>query len=236
MIALARVFTGWTINEAGMKRGDPPFAFAAERHDYGDKILLGQTIRGSGADEGEQAQDILAYHPATARCVALRLAQNFVSDQPAPALVERIARRFLEMRGDIRAMLRTLFDSPEFWAHANFHTLYKTPYRYLVSSLRAAAIPVANYKPADGLLFQLAMPMYGWLTPDGYAFSRDAWLKPDALLRRINFAVGLGGGRSPIGRAEGAQPPPGSGPLDARDLARTLGPGLSPDTLAGVMG
>jgi uncharacterized protein (DUF1800 family) len=249
VIALARILTGWTIDEKAMKDGQPAFAFNPKRHDFGDKIFLGQTIRGSGEQEGEQALDILARHPATARFVATKLVQYFVSDKPEPALTEKLARRFLATNGDIKAVLRTLFDSQEFWARSNYQTQFKTPYQYVVSSLRATATPVLNVKPIDGVLNQLGQPLYGWLTPEGYKFSEEAWLNPDALLRRINFVNGLSNGKSPIARAETPPPAPGAAvvpaptpapityapmPIDPQQLMQTLAPALEPHSLAAI--
>ncbi|AIY40809.1 putative signal peptide protein [Collimonas arenae] len=242
VISLARILTGWTIDEKGMKDGQAAFVFNPRRHDFGDKVFLGQTIKGSGEQEGEQALDILARHPATAHFIAIKLVQYFVSDKPEPALTEKLARRFLATNGDIKAVLRTLFDSQEFWARSNYQTQFKTPYQYVVSSLRATATPVLNYKPIDGVLNQLGQPMYGWLTPEGYKFSEEAWLNPDALLRRINFVNGLSNGKSPIARAETPPLPPGSPPpvplpttpVDPQQLMQTLSPALAPHSLAAI--
>ena len=44
------------------------------------------------------------------------------------------------------------------------------------------------------------MPLYGCQTPDGYKNTEDAWLNPDALTRRINFATALASGKLPITR------------------------------------
>lgn len=113
-------------------------------------------------------------------------------------MTEKLARRFLSSNSDIKAVLHTLFDSPAFWSRSNYQTQFKTPYQYVVSSLRATATPVRHIKPVDGVLNQLGQPLYGWLTPESYKFSKEGWLNPDALLRRINFVNGLSNGKSPM--------------------------------------
>ena len=120
-----------------------------------------------------------------------------------------------------------MFNSPQFWARKNYQSQFKTPYQYVISSLRASATPVVNGKPVSGVLNQLGMPLYGWLTPEGYKFSQEAWLNPDALLRRINFVNGLSNGKSPIARAEKAQPPATAEAVDPLRLIQALGPMLS---------
>lgn len=197
---LARMLTGWTFEPREMIRGGATFRFAPRRHDSGDKDWLGRHIGARGQQEGEWALDILATHPATAHHVSYQLAQYFVSDVPPPELVDKMAKRFSDTQGDIREVLRTLFASKEFWDSAQHDTKFKTPYQFVVSSARATGMPVANIRPLLGILRQLGMPLYGCQTPDGYKNTEDAWLNPDALTRRINFATALASGRLPITR------------------------------------
>ena len=231
VIALARILSGWTIDIRDMKEGSDSanFTFNPRRHDNGTKQFLGHTITADGQQEGEHALDMLAQNTATAHFIATELVQYFVADQPDPALVNQLAQRFLSSNGDIKAVLHALFDSPQFWTRKNYQSQFKTPYQYVISSLRASATPVVNGKPVNGVLNQFGMPLYGWLTPEGYKFSQEAWLNPDALLRRINFDNGLSNGKSPIARAENTQPSAIVDPVDPLQLMQTLAPMLSQD-------
>lgn len=212
---LARILTGWTFDPREMIHGGATFRFLPDRHDDGDKDWMGQRIGASGQREGEWALDVLAAHPATAHHISYQLAQYFVRDVPPPALVKRLSRRFLDTRGDIREVLRTLFASAEFWNIGETGSKFKTPYQYVVSAARATGMKVTNIRPLLRILNQLGMPLYGCQTPDGYKNTEDAWLNPDSLARRINFATALAFGRLPIG----GLPEPGSG-MDKR-LDRT---------------
>ena len=58
--------------------------------------------------------DILAHHPSTAKFISRKLAQRFVADDPPQALVDRMAQTFTKTDGDLRAVLETMFTSPEF--------------------------------------------------------------------------------------------------------------------------
>lgn len=201
VVALARIFTGWGFDARSLARGDGgAFAFDERRHDFADKTFLGHRVPGSGMAEGEWALDVLAAHPATARRVSYKLAQYFVADAPPPVLVDRLAQRFLASRGDIRATLQVLFASPEFWDPQYIGMKLKTPYQYVLSSLRAADQPVVDVRPVLGTLIGLGMPLYGCPTPDGYKNTESAWLNPEALTRRINFATALGAGQLPLDR------------------------------------
>ncbi|MFL9878828.1 DUF1800 domain-containing protein [Herbaspirillum rhizosphaerae] len=236
VISLARILSGWTIAVREMKddADDATFIFRPGRHDTGDKQFLGRVIPRGGQQEGEVALDMLARHPATARFISTKLAQYFVSDQPDPELVNQLSQRFLATNGDIKSVLRVLFDSPQFWARKNYQSQFKTPYQYVISSLRATATPVVNGKPVSGVLNQFGMPLYGWLTPEGYKYSEEAWLNPDALLRRINFVNGLSNGKSPIARPEGTQPSPDVVPVDPVQLLQTLSPTLSQENVTTI--
>ncbi|MET0856068.1 MAG: DUF1800 domain-containing protein [Telluria sp.] len=260
---LARMLTGWTYDQRALMRENQTFRFDEKRHDQGIKQWLGREVTQQGQLEGEMALDVLATHPATARNVSFKLAQYFVQDNPPPALVDRMAKNFLDSKGDIRSVLRTLFASAEFMAPAAQGAKFKTPYQYVISAARASAAPLVNIAPLVATMGQLGMPLYGCQTPDGYKNTQDAWLNPDALTRRITFATALAGGRLPLatapkrpvplkqmnGAMDGAMmaaaeagtiapvaatPAAGGPALDPLQLQATLGGAISGRTLATV--
>ncbi len=177
------------------------FYFDPDRHDFSSKVLLGHKIEGGGASEVEQALDLLARHPSTAKHLSYQLAQYFVADEPPPELVARMASRYSDTDGDIRQVLATIFTSAEFWDRRHFRTKYKTPYEYVISSVRAAGTPVTNFRPLAGTMQLLGMPLYGCLTPNGYSNAQDAWLNPDSMMARLSFATALGTGNLPLEQA-----------------------------------
>ncbi|XLZ69931.1 DUF1800 domain-containing protein [Massilia sp. SR12] len=205
---LARMLTGWTY----APRRDAQFVFDPRRHDNGAKTWLGKPVSARGVAEGEYALDVLAAHPATARHISRKLAQYFVADAPPAALVERMAQAWNTSNGDIRTVLRTLFASQEFMDQQYAGGKFKTPYHYVVSASRAAALPLAEAKPLVGILGRLGMPLYGCQTPDGYKNTESAWLNPDGLGRRISYALAL------------------AGSADAGPLQQALGPAISKRT------
>jgi uncharacterized protein (DUF1800 family) len=251
VIAVARILTGWGLARPNVKPPDgTAFLYDATRHETGPKRLLGHDITVSGEAEGLEAIDLLARHPATAHHIAFKLVQYFVADTPPPALVNSIAARFLETDGDIRATLQALFASREF--RDGIGTKYKTPYRYVLSAVRAAGAPVHNVQPLLNNMARLGQPLYGCQTPDGYSDIADKWLSPDATTMRVNFAMGLGSGNLPLDKppqppaaaasamvetvAAAAPPPPAakSQPVDPVPLQKLLDPVLSPNTRAVV--
>ena len=251
---LARMLTGWTFDGRATGRGGPLegvesqalFIFAPRRHDTGTKVWLGHAIASNGEQEGEYALDVLAMHPGTARHIGFELAQYFVADQPPPALVDRLAARYLATDGDIREVLRTLLYSPEFRDPAAMTAKFKTPYQYVVSAARAGGVPVVNVQPLVGTLAQLGMPLYGCQTPDGYKNTEAAWLNPEGLTRRIAFVTALASGRLAIDRPPpvivGAPPAPQPQPVASSTalqpvaLLETLGSAIGDRTRGVVLG
>ncbi|WP_163113388.1 DUF1800 family protein, partial [Acinetobacter baumannii] len=69
---------------------------------------------------------------------------------------------------------------------------FKTPYQYLVSSLRALDLPLAEPRPLLAALAQAGQPLYGAQTPDGYKNTAAAWRSPEALTQRVQLATTLG--------------------------------------------
>jgi uncharacterized protein (DUF1800 family) len=198
---VARAFTGWTIDRP---RQDARFVFRPATHDLGDKRVLGRSIRAGGERDGDQVLDLLAAHPATARFIAGKLVRRFVADEPPPALVERVAAAYRDTGGDVRAMLRVVFASPEFRAPAAAGAKIKKPSEFVASAVRAVgattdargALALARAAAEIGEGFYEAAP------PTGYPDRAEAWVNPGTLLARMNFALTLAEGRVPGVRAD----------------------------------
>ena len=195
VIALARIFTGWGIDREGKRRGkEDGFFFFPNRHDRQDKTFLGYEIKGSGMEEGKQAIEILASHPATAHFVSYKLAQYFVADIPPESLVDYLTKQFSNSQGDIKIVLDALIHSPEFNDPQYASQKFKTPYQYLVSLVRMGEIEQPEIARVKGMIDQLSMPVFQCSTPNGYADTKSAWLNSQAVLRRTSFATAIAQG------------------------------------------
>jgi uncharacterized protein (DUF1800 family) len=187
---LAKVFTGWTIDEP--RRGGG-FTFNERRHEPGPKVVMGKTIQENGEQEGLEVLHRLATSPATAHHVSQQLAERFVSDAPPPALVDRMAKTWVHSDGDIRQVLRTMVNSPEFWSRDAFRAKVKTPEEFVLSAVRATGGQVDRPALVLNAMGQLGMPFYGCQTPNGYSWTAGAWVNSGDLLTRINIALALAG-------------------------------------------
>jgi uncharacterized protein (DUF1800 family) len=236
---LARMLTGWTFDPRD-NQSDAVYRFDDKRHDWGEKTWLGYHVAARGEAEGEWALDVLAASPVTAHHLSYELAQYFVSDDPPEALVKRMTERYLATRGDLRAVMYVMLKSREFQVDGLNKPKFKTPFEYVVSTLRASGVEVNNPRPLLGVLNQLGEPLYGCQTPDGYKNTETAWLNPDAMTRRIDFATVVAAGRLPVAapppdnRQQGGDQRRNAAPVGVDQLLVTLGPIISDRTRATV--
>ena len=192
VIAVARAFTGWTIESP---RDNPAFYFDERVHDPDPKRVLGKNIKAGGIKDGEQVLDLLAKDKHTARHISLQLAERFVSDDPPPALVERMAKAYEKSKGDIRVVMTAMIYSPEFWSRAAFRAKVKTPLELVASTARALGADVDQPLQLSQWVARIGEPLYQCLTPNGYSDKASTWVSTGALLNRVNFAVALTGNK-----------------------------------------
>ena len=188
------MFTGWTITPP--PRG-AEFQFDDRRHEPGPKTVLGSKIQENGMNEGLEVLHMLATSPATAKFISRKLAIRFVSDEPPQALVDRMAKSFLDSGGDIKTVLRTMFNSAEFWSPEVQRAKVKTPEEFVISAARASGATVSNPQGLVQALDRLGMPLYGMQTPNGYSWLNEPWVSAVALVTRLNFALVLAGDKLP---------------------------------------
>src|SRR5579863_4466442 len=186
---VARCFTGWTIRQP-REGGD--FFYNDKVHDKGAKVVLGVTIpAGGGKDDAEKVLDILARHPSTAHFISRKLAQRFVADDPPPELIEKMAKTFHDSSGDLRAVMKTMLASNEFFSQGAYRAKVKTPFEMIVSAVRATGAQVDTAFPLANRIAQLGEPLYRKLEPTGYSSANAEWVNSGALLGRMNFALAL---------------------------------------------
>jgi uncharacterized protein (DUF1800 family) len=189
----ARALTGWSIPfERDFREGEPPsaFAFRPNAHQPGVRHVMGHTFAEGGFEQGRAILEFLARQPTTALHLALKLARHFVSDQPPPALVERLAQSYLAHDTSLTAVYRTLVASPEAWSATA--RKFRTPQDFVVAALRAGRIDAsAKPQPVLGLLRNLGEPMFEPRSPAGFNDRSANWIDADALWKRVQAAEAL---------------------------------------------
>lgn len=208
--AFAAVLTGWRTSAQ-----DFAVHFDPAWHQPGPKTVLGRRYP-EGPEALPQLLRDLARHPSTARFVSAKLARHFTADEPPPALVERLRRRFVDTDGDLGALAHALVDAPEPWQDTA--TKLKTPEEFVISSVRLLGLGDAPFeRVADGGIGALGQRVQAAPSPAGWPDRADDWLGPDALWKRVEWATRLA---ERSGRT-----------LDARALAASaFGPALGEAT------
>src|SRR5436309_1248695 len=194
IIEVARIFTGWSIEPPERGSG---FVFRDWAHDHGTKHVFGLTFRDDGKDEGIKLLKFLANEHATMHHVSAKLCARFVADEPPDGCVDAAVTAWQKTRGDIRAVLRAIFTSPEFWSPQVVRSKVKTPFEFVVSAVRAVSADPDTTPRLAQVVARLGEPLYQQPAPTGYAETEAHWVNSGALLARMNAAVALAGGRLP---------------------------------------
>ena len=216
----AKVLTGWTIypitdyGQAGSMRkviekiGDDKlqergfvhegdFLFAANRHDDGEKTVLGKKFANGGYNEGVDLLNMLAHHPSTAKFISKKLAIRFTSDNPPQTLIDKMAKTFLEKDGDIRQVLVTMVASPEFWSTDALREKTKSPFEFAISAVRSLDADIAQPFMLNTWITKMGQRMYFYQAPTGFPDKGQYWINTGSLLNRMNFGLALASKRIP---------------------------------------
>lgn len=217
----ARILTGWTLAPMGdngygaaiknvldkvgeenlKKRGfvrEGDFLFAMNRHDNGEKVVLGKTFpAGGGYEEGVALLKMLAHHQSTAKFISKKLAVRFVSDAPAQSLVDKMAKTFLSSDGDIKAVILTMVNAPEFWAADALREKTKSPFELAISAVRGLDAKVNQPYQLYTWINKMGQQMYYYQAPTGFPDRGQYWINTGSLLNRMNFGLALAAKRIP---------------------------------------
>ena len=184
--SLARIITGWTVVGREGRLGTPgSFVFFANAHEPGDQRLLGKIYGDAGFEQGRSALLDLARHPATATHLAQKLARHFVSDDPPPALVDKLAKTFKVTDGDLAAVSTALIEAKESWTPEL--RKIRSPLEFSIALLRATGAK-PEPQPVLGGLYAMGQPFWQPAGPNGFSDLLDAWASPEGLKMRMDIA------------------------------------------------
>jgi uncharacterized protein (DUF1800 family) len=184
VIELAKIITGWSL-----KRTPPDgllieYIFNPRMHETGDKTLLGKKISENGEQEGIDALTMLAHHPATARHIATKLARHFISDTPPISAIDALSKTFLDTKGHLPSVIKTLIHLDETWAYPL--AKLKTPYEFMISALR-----LTGFEPPEQQIIRslvaLNYRVFNASSPAGFDDIAEAWSAPDSIMKRIEW-------------------------------------------------
>lgn len=192
IIELAKIITGWThdgflAKRLSKKSGiNGKFAYRDLIHEPGSKTVLGKTYVQEGINEGIKVLKDLARHPSTAKFIATKLARHFVSDEPKEATINKLAKVYLKTDGDLSKMYHAIIELDETWK--NPLPKVKTPYEFIISTLRAVNPKKIPFQFFSVPLISMAHTPYSANSPQGWPDTAKSWISPESLLRRIEWA------------------------------------------------
>ncbi len=199
----ARAFTGWTFEQPvplyPFGNYESSFIYDEDDHDDGVKTFLGQ----KGNLNGEDIIEIICTQRATARFISRHIYTFFVEDEPQvhtwsiehprnPEAIDAMTDVFLETGGDIKSLLRYVFNS-EFFKQSQFKKV-KSPAEIVSGTIKLAGTygvfpeigeTVAKLHSAVTVMGQELMnppTVEGWHTG-------SEWIDGGTLTERVNFAV-----------------------------------------------
>lgn len=184
--SLARIITGWGVYRDEKHPGPMGrFYFNDNNHEPGDQTLLGITYGDNGEQQGRAALRDLARHPATARHLAYKLVRYFVSDQPPPELVAKVAAAYTKSHGDLSATYLAMIDDEQSWSPAL--TKLRPPLDFVVAMIRSSGI---TPKPEQilSVLKALGQPLWNPSGPNGFPDVTAGWGSSEGLATRIDAA------------------------------------------------
>jgi uncharacterized protein (DUF1800 family) len=209
---LARALTGWGVKpmyEEGplakrfsnatpdqlLRRGfqvEDCFLFSGDKHDESSKTILGKNFTAKGGyNEGMEALAMLASHPATAHFITTKLAAKFIADDPPAAVVDEMAKTFLQSKGDIKKVLLTMVMHPDFWAKAKEKEKIKSPFELAISAIRATGTEVIAPYQVFTWSEKMGQKFYFYQAPTGFPDRGSYWINTGSLLNRMNFGMAI---------------------------------------------
>lgn len=196
----ARAFTGWTFTQPIpiYPQGDFPsyFHYREDDHDSSVKTFLGETGQFDGAD----IINIIIKQPATAKFVSRHLYNFFVADEPQvpawddlppqnPEAIDMLSKAFKDSQGDMRSVLRVLFNS-EFFKQAQFKRV-KCPAELVAGVIKLTGTNREPNKQLEAIgvaTAAMGQELYNPPTVEGWHTGKE-WIDGGALNERVNFAV-----------------------------------------------
>ena len=160
------------------------FVFNPRLHEPGAQRVIGRDYEDRDYEQGRAVLLTLAKSPATAKHVAGKLVRHFVADDPPPALVDRLAKRFLDTDGDLMEVAKMLVSASEAWDAPR--SKLRRPSEWLVGALRASGVKLSDVRPVLQAQNLLGEPLWRVPAPNGFSDDSAAWM--DGLAERLDIA------------------------------------------------
>jgi len=193
-------FTGWTFTQLiplyPTGHYLPEFQFLSNEHEYSMKKFLGH----QGKFNGEDVIDIIVRQQATARFLCRHLYNFFVADEkqvPAwntempvdPSAINQLVHAYFESNGDMKHILKTLFNS-EFFKES-FYKKVKSPTELIVGVIKLVETYEFPEMSLTDLVYAgtyMGQQLINPPTVEGWHTGME-WIDGGTLSERINFVT-----------------------------------------------
>ena len=108
-----------------------------------------------------------------------------------------MTQTFLKSDGDLRAVMETMFRSPEFVSEGAWEARVKSPLELVASTIRATGGEMTDAWPLVQRISGMGQPLYAKIEPTGYPDVAETWLGATAVIARMNFGAAIASGDVP---------------------------------------
>src|SRR5688572_175533 len=217
--AAARVFTGWNIR---LIRGADDassyyeYVFNANQHEPAAKTFTfpiyasGSTViparaAAGGEQDGLDLLAALARHPETARRLARKFWNFFVSEvvPPDQEFINSVVQVYLQADTEIRPVVHFILRSRQFQNLMHAYSRYSWPAEFVVRSIKEVGWSGYSVDSARTPLSQMGQTLFEPPDVNGWDIGQG-WFTSGSMLARMNYAASLAfNQRFNLGRAAG---------------------------------
>ena len=187
--AFAKVLTGWTVSGPRDNKETGTVYFDDRRHEPGNHAVMGKAYTPPGGEQAALVLRDLSTRPETARFIATKLARHFIADDPPASAIVSLGKAFMRSAGHLGTVAAELVKLKEAWDEQP--AKFKTPEEFHLSTLRGLGVEQSRMGELRGSYTTLGQMPFSAPSPAGWPDEAEAWLGPDAVKKRLEWAQAL---------------------------------------------
>ena len=202
VINLSYIMTGWghKWNNKVLETGD--VWFDQDKHQKGDKIVLGKKYKNEGKRELSKVIHDLSHHPQCIKFVSTKLCRHFITDNPTKDMVDPVIKAWTNSNGNLIKIHKAVIQQA--YKNNNFTYKFQLPEVWIMQLSRIfdLNLPISSkkmnyefkFEPSNRqeqltwYLNEVGHSPYRPKQPNGWSDYEVDWVSPELLLRRLWFA------------------------------------------------
>jgi len=202
VVQLAYIMTGWghKWSRKNLETGD--IWFDQEKHQKGDKIVLGIKYKNDAKRELPKVIHDLATHPICIKFISTKLCRHFITDEPTEEMIKPVIEAWIKSNGSLieihKAVIKQAykyneithkFHSPEIWLMQLSRMFdLNIPLSSEKMKYKFKSEPNRKQRQLSWILREIGHSPYRAKQPNGWSDFEVDWVSPELLLRRLWFA------------------------------------------------